>query len=141
MNEIMSPWGNFFPSEVSNVVVRYLSYQVRPKSGAIPRISSPPKKIRGVHHTDGQLLITMGQLGQRGAHSRRMRNPLYSDKRRKPKKQQRRNIPATASHAPPGGGTCPCESGGPSLPPRSVPQPGLQWEGVWCAGRGSPAAP
>jgi len=101
MNEIMSPWGNLFPSEVSNVVVRYLSYQVRPKSCAIPRISSPSKKIRGVHHTDGQLLITLGQSGQRGAHSRRMRNPLYSDKRRKPKKQQRRNIPAIATHAPP----------------------------------------
>ena len=73
----------------------------RPKSCAIPRISSPSKKIRGVHHTDGQLLITLGQSGQRGAHSRRMRNPLYSDKRRKPKKQQRRNIPAIATHAPP----------------------------------------
>lgn len=64
MNEIMSPWGNFFPSEVSNVAVRYLSYQVRPKSCAIPRISFPPKRIRGVHHTDGQLLITRGKLGQ-----------------------------------------------------------------------------
>lgn len=44
MNEIMSPWGNFFPSEVSNVVVMCLSYQVRPKHYVIPRISSPPNK-------------------------------------------------------------------------------------------------
>ena len=44
MNEIMSPWGNVFPSEVSNMVVRCLSYQVRPKHYVIPKISSPPKK-------------------------------------------------------------------------------------------------